>query len=123
MTGQVHASNGASAPGSSNNIVGPSQTIRRPADTYSLGLTTIASYSEELKTDYLLCPSHGLLFHASPDARLQMGPSPMDRYLMEGPASQHALFVRPDTGKLSTMRACTCRARIEAEHRQMAREG
>ena len=40
----------------------------------------------------------------------------MERYLEEGPAAQYALFIRADTGKLSTARDCTCRTRVEAEY-------
>lgn len=32
----------------------------------------------------------------------------MDRFLAEGPAEQSALFIRSDTGELSTNKGCTC---------------
>jgi hypothetical protein len=36
------------------------------------------------------------------------GLSPMDRFLAEGPTEQSALFIRSDTGELSTNKGCTC---------------
>jgi hypothetical protein len=47
---------------------------------------------------------------------LMMGPNghgkdlkPMDRFLAEGPTEQSAVFIRSDTGELSTKKGCTCR--------------
>ena len=117
-----NASHEASHPDPSKNAAGPTQAGRGPEDTNGLALAAAASFSKELQITYLLCPSHGLFYHGSPDPRLQLGPSPMERYLEEGSAAQHALFVRADTGKLSTLRDCTCRARIEAEYGRQDRK-
>lgn len=38
----------------------------------------------------------------------------MARFMNDNPAEQYALFVRPDNGQLSTSRACTCYAYINA---------
>lgn len=37
------------------------------------------------------------------------GMTPMGRFLAEGPSHQNALFIRADTGRLSTSRVCDCR--------------
>ncbi|CAI6331705.1 unnamed protein product [Periconia digitata] len=34
--------------------------------------------------------------------------TPMQRFLGEGPTEQSAMFTRPDNGKLSTSKDCTC---------------
>lgn len=41
---------------------------------------------------------------------------PMSRYLNEGPAQQHAVFIRPDTGNFSTARGCTCVVMMDDGH-------
>jgi len=33
----------------------------------------------------------------------------MDRFMKEGPGQQYAVFVRPDTGKLSISKGCMCK--------------
>jgi hypothetical protein len=33
---------------------------------------------------------------------------PITRFKNEGPSEQHALFIRPDNGKLSTSKDCAC---------------
>ncbi|KAF2027392.1 hypothetical protein EK21DRAFT_39469, partial [Setomelanomma holmii] len=35
---------------------------------------------------------------------------PMERFLAEGPTEQSTLFIRWDTGELSTSKGCTCEA-------------
>lgn len=110
-------SSDASALGTSNNDAGSTQTSYQPVDTRELQLPAAGSFSKTLQSRYLSCPAHGLSFHSFPDPRVQTGPSPMERYLEEGPAAQHALFVRADTGRLSTVRDCTCRAHIDAGSR------
>ena len=98
------------------NVTGAARAGRQPEDTDDRDLTATASVSQGLQTSCLLCSYNGLFFHASPKSRPQPEPTPMERYLEEGPAAQHALFIRADTGRLSTTRDCTCRARIEAEY-------
>jgi len=53
------------------------------------------------------CPYHERIFQGSPlgVSRQSTG---LARYLEEGPGEQHALFLRPDNGKLSTNRDCHC---------------
>lgn len=56
------------------------------------------------------CSYHGPYLQLLPGHHSQgHGLAPMGRLLAEGPSDQHALFIRADTGKLSTSRECTCR--------------
>ena len=41
------------------------------------------------------------------------GFKPMDRFMTESAAEQASLFVRPDTGRLSTSKDCCCKAFVE----------
>lgn len=64
------------------------------------------------------CPFHGPILDMSSAHRSQgQGLDPMGRFLTEGPSEQHALFIRADTGALSTSRGCTCRAAMAGRSR------
>ncbi|KAF2475823.1 uncharacterized protein BDR25DRAFT_193907, partial [Lindgomyces ingoldianus] len=54
------------------------------------------------------CPYHTQVLTLGPNG-YKKDLSPMDRFLAEGPAEQSALFIRSDTGELSTNKRCTCR--------------
>ncbi|MCJ1375962.1 hypothetical protein MMC20_007200 [Loxospora ochrophaea] len=66
------------------------------------------------------CPYHGAAVAQTAYAYDQQarGLSPMDRFLAEDPSQQSAMFVRPDTGRPSTSRVCTCYAATHEESRQ-----
>lgn len=40
---------------------------------------------------------------------------PMDRFLKEAPSENPAVFVRPDTGKVSTSKGCICTSMSEED--------
>lgn len=54
------------------------------------------------------CPYHAQLLVMGGNAHLN-GLHPMDRFLAEGPSEQSALFIRADTGRLSTNKGCICK--------------
>jgi hypothetical protein len=48
-------------------------------------------------------------YHGFEDQDTRKGQlSPLQRFLVEGPSQQYALFVRPDNGLLSINKGCTC---------------
>jgi hypothetical protein len=53
------------------------------------------------------------------------GPSVMERFLAEAESEQHAVFVRPDNGKLSITSTCTCASNVDGAtlQTQMAKTG
>ncbi|PVH95957.1 hypothetical protein DM02DRAFT_659681 [Periconia macrospinosa] len=53
------------------------------------------------------CPYHTGVLSMKNDTELR-GLTPMQRFLAEGPTEQGALFILPDTGKLSIDKGCTC---------------
>lgn len=70
--------------------------------------TVSAGKSMQSRKD-VSCPHHDSIPEAPAMTRRQgWGQTPMDRFLAEGPTEQSALFNRPDTGRLSTSRGCTC---------------
>ncbi|KAA6410817.1 MAG: hypothetical protein FRX48_05127 [Lasallia pustulata] len=105
-------------PQSSTNTFATQRSTRQERDL--LGLTTQASNTGQGQYGPILspagymqhayiCPYHGPILQGRPaDPRSGQGPSPMDRYLAEGPSEQHAMFYRADTGELSTNRGCRC---------------
>ena len=57
----------------------------------------------------ILCPYHSRDPHMWRVRESQnRGLGPMDRFMAEGPTDQYAVFRRPDNGKLSISRDCTC---------------
>ena len=53
-----------------------------------------------------LCPYHQALVRRDYDLLKNM--STMERYFIDSVSEQYALYRRPDTGNLSTLRPCTC---------------
>ncbi|MCJ1262342.1 hypothetical protein MMC22_002212 [Lobaria immixta] len=73
-----------------------------------------ASVRTSSRVQYPPCPFHGPILHTPSAHRSQgQGLDPLSRFLAEGPSEQHALFIRADTGALSTSRGCTCRVALE----------
>ncbi|KAH8702801.1 hypothetical protein GQ44DRAFT_664553 [Phaeosphaeriaceae sp. PMI808] len=71
--------------------------------------SNVAYPSQQSSADTItLCSYHASIISTTPNTQAK-GINPMDRFLAEGPAEQSALFVRPDNGKLSTSRMCTCK--------------
>lgn len=62
------------------------------------------------QNQYVYCSFHGVATHFPPRRGQQL--SPMSRFLAEGPSTQSALFLRADTGRLSTTPGCTCHAQL-----------
>ncbi len=115
VTGQAqHPTNNALTTEPWRDPDGTTPTGNQRSNVHDPGLRATASFSRELQTNYVLCPHHGLFHYAASASRSQRDSTPIERFLGEGPATQSAFFVRPDTGRLSTMRECGCRARIEA---------
>lgn len=55
------------------------------------------------------CPYHSAIFENTlKGGKNGRGLNPMERFVEEGPEQQHAVFIRADTGELSTARCCTC---------------
>ncbi|KAH7408164.1 hypothetical protein DE146DRAFT_605398, partial [Phaeosphaeria sp. MPI-PUGE-AT-0046c] len=55
----------------------------------------------------VLCPYHTRILSSNPNAHTT-NMTPMDRFFAIGAAEQSAMFIRDDTGYLSTKRDCTC---------------
>ncbi|KAH7384592.1 hypothetical protein BKA66DRAFT_584004 [Pyrenochaeta sp. MPI-SDFR-AT-0127] len=58
------------------------------------------------------CEYHAQVLASNNDAHTK-GLDPMDRFFAEGPGEQSALFVRSDTGELSTAKGCTCQGTVD----------
>lgn len=57
-----------------------------------------------------VCPYHSRGVQVlGAKANQRRGLGPMDRFMAEGPSEQYAVFLRPDTGKLSISRDCICK--------------
>lgn len=86
---------------SSNNSNGPVQLdFTNKNEGYRQGYSSSKTYA---------CQYHGSVLQMQANTGGSTpGMSPMDRFLAEGPGQQHALFVRPDNGQLSTFKGCTC---------------
>lgn len=66
-----------------------------------------------------ICAYHNPILHMDPTHGQQAhDPSPMNRFLAEGPSEQSALHIRADTGQLATSRGCTCYREVEGESRR-----
>jgi hypothetical protein len=59
------------------------------------------------------CPYHDPLLRLSLQQNQPRDAGVMERFLLEGPALQSAVFIRPDNGLLSISKGCTCLAKIE----------
>ncbi|KAF4306952.1 hypothetical protein GTA08_BOTSDO06016 [Botryosphaeria dothidea] len=82
----------------SNGSVQPDFTNKH--EDYGQGYSSSKTYA---------CPYHGSVLQMQANTGGSTpGMSPVDRFLVEGPGQQHALFVRPDNGQLSTFKRCTC---------------
>lgn len=84
----------------------------RSTSTYAdQGLLSLASTRISTRDQHPPCLFHGSILQMSSAHRSQgYGLDPMSRFLAEGPSEQYAVFIRADTGALSTSRGCTCRA-------------
>ncbi|MCJ1264031.1 hypothetical protein MMC22_003902 [Lobaria immixta] len=112
---RVHGS-GTGGPASTgvNNDGNDNQVHRSASIDKGQGLPPLASTQTSSRNQYPQCPYHGpILRMTSSHHSKGQGLDPMSRFLAEGPSDQHALFIRPDTGALSTSRGCTCRAGLE----------
>ena len=96
---------------------GQGQNTTAPRQGPSATLSTVQTTRQ---AQHPPCPFHGPILQVFPTPYRQgQGLDPMARFLGEGPSQQHAMFVRPDTGKLSTSRGCTCRhVALESEPRK-----
>lgn len=115
---KVHGSStgGPASMKSSND--GTSQHAHRsaPIKTYQ-GFPPSASSRTSSRDQHPPCPFHGPILQMSAHHSQGQGLDPMSRFLAEGPSEQHALFIRADTGALSTSRGCTCLAALEGGSR------
>lgn len=102
-------------PGRPSTLVDVHQTHEH--DIYGVGAQF--SYMADSRTMTHLtpgftCPYHGPILGGSPaDGHEQDAHDPLQRYLTSGPADQHAIFSRPDTGLLSTDKGCKCSEMVE----------
>jgi hypothetical protein len=77
-------------------------------DPHHRDQTKQSSHTSTATTLLRACPYHTqVLIMGSNGHKKDL--KPMDRFLAEGPADQSALFIRSDTGELSTNKGCTCR--------------
>ena len=73
---------------------------------------------------YTSCPYHGPIVGMTyTHQHSGQGLNPMNRFLAEGPGEQNALFIRADTGEVSTSRGCTCSAYVHEQHGGALRSG
>lgn len=84
---------------------------QRSTSTYAdQGLLPLASNRIMAPDQHPPCLFHGSILQISSAHQSQgYGLGPMSRFLAEGPSEQYAVFIRADTGALSTSRGCTCR--------------
>lgn len=59
------------------------------------------------------CPYHDPILRLSLEEKQLCHTGIMDRFLLEGPADQPAVFNRPDNGMLSISKGCTCLTKVE----------
>jgi len=69
----------------------------------------------ESSTEAQICPYHHSILHLEPFPANEYGLSPMRRFITEPSSEQSSLFLRPDTGKLSTSKDCLCGTNKTAE--------
>ena len=70
------------------------------------------------------CPYHGSILRSEvPKEPAEACASPMERFEAESLSDQPALFVRPDTGDLSTSKDCTCGASVREWIDRYRRQG
>jgi hypothetical protein len=56
----------------------------------------------------LVCPYHRIAINGNHGGPAGQSLEPMNRYLVEGPSEQYAVFHRPDTGEVSIDKGCLC---------------
>jgi len=64
----------------------------------------------EASTEAQRCPYHHPILHLEPSPVRGYGQSPMQRFITQPSSQSSSLFLRPDTGKLSTSKVCLCGA-------------
>ena len=74
------------------------------------------------KQSELACLYHALIFQGK-IAKAEEALLPMQRFLLEGPSEQYALYVRADNGKISTDRSCKCWRMLENDLQIFEDEG
>src|SRR6266487_3591003 len=100
---------------SSNEKGGPS----RPLNPHGVSETKQPEHGIQSSTEAQRCPYHRSILHLEPPTVSRYELSPMGRFLAESPSEQSSLFLRPDTGKLSTSKECLCDTENTTE-RQMS---
>ena len=108
----LHQNEEVKSPSSSNNGKAPKQQHQKllgiGSQYFSAGKEPQRPRDVRME-EALKCPYHGpILQERLKHPQSGKGLSPMDRFLAESPAEQSAMFRRPDTGHMSTYRACRC---------------